>query len=86
MPLTYAIERLRKAASGLPQVEECTSYGTPAFKLRKKFLCRVKDADTVVLMCPVEEKDLLMAAAPAAKAQARRRRFSWSISLHASVG
>jgi hypothetical protein len=62
--LSYAVERLRAAAAGLPEVEEGTSYGTPALKIRKKFLCRVKDADTVVLMCALEEKELLMAAAP----------------------
>ena len=32
--------------------------------MRKKFLARVKDADTVVLMCPLEEKEMLMEAAP----------------------
>jgi hypothetical protein len=60
----YAVERMRKAAADLPEVEESTSYGTPALKVRKKFLCRIKDPDTLVLMCPLEEKELLMAAAP----------------------
>jgi hypothetical protein len=59
-----ALARLRAAAAGLPEVEESTSYGKPALKLRKKFLCGVKDADTVVLMCPIEEKELLIEAAP----------------------
>ena len=44
-----AFEKLRKAAQGLPEVEAGTSYGTPALKLGKKLLCRVKDRDTVVL-------------------------------------
>ena len=52
------------AASGLAEIEQTTSYGTPAFKVRKKLLCRVKDADTVVVMCPLEEKELLIEAAP----------------------
>lgn len=60
----YALARLRQAAAGLPQVEESTSYGTPALKVRGKLMCRIKDADTVVLMCPLEEKELLMKAAP----------------------
>lgn len=60
----YALVRLRKAAAGLPGVEEGTSYGTPALKVRGKLICRIKDAGTVVLMCPLEEKELLMAAAP----------------------
>jgi hypothetical protein len=35
-----------------------------SLKVRGKSLCRVKDPDTVVLMCPLEEKELLIAAAP----------------------
>lgn len=62
--LAPVVERLRKAASGLPGIEQGTSYGTPALKVRKKFLCRVKDSDTIVLTCPLEEKELLIAAAP----------------------
>ncbi len=62
--LVPVVERLRKAASGLAGIEEGTSYGTPALKVRRKFLCRVKDADTIVLTCPLDEKELLMSAAP----------------------
>jgi hypothetical protein len=58
------LTRLGAAAEGLPEVEVGTSYGTPALKVRKKMLCRVKDADTVVVMCPLEEKELLIEAAP----------------------
>jgi hypothetical protein len=60
----YAFDRLKKAAAGLPEVEESSWFGTPSLKVRKKSMCRVKDPDTVVLMCPLEEKELLMAAAP----------------------
>ena len=59
-----AFERLRLAARDLPQIEEASSYGSPALKVRGKFLCRVKDSDTLVLMCPLEEKQVLMEAAP----------------------
>ena len=62
--LSSAFAKLKAAAEGLPEVEEGTSYGTPALKVRKKFLCRVKDPDAVVVMCPLEEKELLMEAAP----------------------
>lgn len=55
---------LKAAASGLPDVVEATSYGTPALKAGKKLMARVKDADTVVLMCPLEEKQLLLEVAP----------------------
>ena len=59
-----AFARLVAAARDLPEVAEGTSYGTPSLTVRKKFLSRVKDADTVVLMCPLEEKELLIEAAP----------------------
>lgn len=62
--LEPAFERLRKAAGTLPEVEASTSYGTPALKVRNKSFCRVKDADTVVLMVDLEEKDMLIGAAP----------------------
>jgi hypothetical protein len=59
-----AVERLRKAAGFLPGVAESTSYGTPSLKIGKKLLSRVKDAQTLVVMCPLEEKPALMEAAP----------------------
>lgn len=59
-----AFAKLKAAATGLPEIEEGTSYGTPSLKVRKKFLCRVKDADTIAVICPLEEKELLMEAAP----------------------
>lgn len=62
--LSPAFEKLKQAASGLPDIEPGTSYGTPALKLGKKLICRVKDADTAVLLAPLDEKEMLMAAAP----------------------
>jgi hypothetical protein len=62
--LSYAAERLWQAGKALPEIERSTWYGTPSLKVRTKSLCRVKDADTVVLMCPLEEKELLKEAAP----------------------
>jgi len=59
-----AFGRLRRAAARLPRIDEATSYGTPSLKVHGKFLCRVKDPGTVVLACPLEEKELLIAAAP----------------------
>ncbi len=60
-----AFELLKRAADGLPGVTEGTSYGTPALKIGKKMLARMKDAATVVLACPPEEKEMLIEAAPA---------------------
>ena len=62
--LSSAFAKLLAAADGLPDVVETTSYGTPWLKVRKKFLCRVKDGATVVVMCPLEEKEMLIEAAP----------------------
>jgi hypothetical protein len=53
------------ASLGLEGIEQGTSYGTPALKARGKLLVRVKDAGTVVFMCPHEEKAMLMQADPA---------------------
>ena len=51
-------------ARGLPGIQEGTSYGTPALRVVRKPLARMKDAETLVLMCAIEEKELLMEAAP----------------------
>ena len=60
----FAAKCLWNAGKGLPEVERSTSYGTFAVKVRGKLMARVKDADTVVLACPAEEKELLKEAAP----------------------
>jgi hypothetical protein len=50
--------------AGWPGVEESTSYGTPALKVRGKLLLRLREPGIVVLMCALEEKEFLMSAAP----------------------
>lgn len=60
--LQPAFAKLRSAAAGLPGIVEATSYGTPSLRVGRKFLSRVKDADTVVLLCPLEEKEMLLEA------------------------
>lgn len=62
--LAPAFARLKQAAKDLPEVEVGLSYGTPALRVGKKLICRVKDAGTAVLMCDLEEKEMLMASAP----------------------
>lgn len=62
--LSGAFAALRAAARHLPGIVETTSYGTPALKVGKKLLARVKDARTMVLMCPLDEKEMLFEAAP----------------------
>jgi len=49
----------------LPEVEESTSYGTPALKVRGKLLVRLKeDGKTLVLRVTFAERERLLAAAP----------------------
>jgi hypothetical protein len=64
--LDHTIARIRTAlaAAKLPEVEEGKSFGTFAIKVRGKFLMRVKDPDTLVFRCLIEEKGLLIEAAP----------------------
>lgn len=52
------------AAATLPEIAAGSSYGTPSLNIRGKFIARVRDAATLVVRCPLEEKELLMAAAP----------------------
>ena len=47
-----------------PGIEESTSYGTPALKVRGKLILRLSEADIFVLPCPVEEKLFLIDMAP----------------------
>ena len=47
-----------------PGVEEGTSYGTPALKVRGKLFARLKDADTLVVHSAPDEKEMLMEVDP----------------------
>ena len=59
-----ARRKLLSALDGLPDIVEATSYGEPAFNVGKKYLCRIRDADILVVISPLEEKEMLIAAAP----------------------
>ena len=48
----------------LPEVSRGTSHGTPALKVKDKSFVRLKDAATLVLLCPIEQKALLMEISP----------------------
>ena len=61
--MTFA--QLRKLAVALPGVEESTSYGTPAFKVKKKLLARMhQDGESLVLHMDFDERETLMEADP----------------------
>jgi len=56
---------VRRVALSFPGVEEGTSYGTPAFRVRGKFLARLReDGETLVVKCGYDERDLRMQADP----------------------
>jgi hypothetical protein len=48
-------------ARALPEVEEGTAYGTPALRIRGRFLGRVRaDGDTLAIRCDIDERPLLV--------------------------
>lgn len=56
---------IRKVASSLSGVEEGTSYGTPAFRYRKKLLARLhQDGASIVLKVGDATRDHLLQADP----------------------
>jgi hypothetical protein len=57
---------LRNFALPWPEVEDGTSYGTAALKVRKKLLARLReDGDSMVLPgVPFEERDMLVESQP----------------------
>ncbi len=57
------VTRLAQAA-GLPEVTLGTSYGTPALEVRGKSFVRIREAGVLVVMCALEEKEMLMEAEP----------------------
>jgi hypothetical protein len=58
------LARLQRLSQHLPGVETGTSYGTPALKVAGKLFLRIKDAETLVLMAPLDEKERLIEMAP----------------------
>lgn len=53
-----------RIATALPEVEETTSYRTPSLKVRKKGFARLRtEAEGgLMLKCPMEEKEALLAS------------------------
>jgi hypothetical protein len=63
MPLTF--KDVRKIALSLANVEEGTSYGTPAFKVDGKLLARLReDGESLVVGTTFEEREEMMTAEP----------------------
>jgi hypothetical protein len=57
---------IRKLALAWPEVEDGSSYGTPALKVRKKMLVRLKeDGDSLVMPgVPHDERTMLVETQP----------------------
>jgi hypothetical protein len=56
---------IRKIALGWTEVEDGTSYGTPALKVRKKMLVRLKEGDSLVMPgVPLDEREMLIESQP----------------------
>ena len=54
-----------KIGSDLPELEESTSYGRPALKVRGKFVAALRtNPDALVVRCDLEEKPFLLEARP----------------------
>jgi hypothetical protein len=64
-PVTY--DTVRRLGLTFPSVEEGTSYGTPALKVKGKLFVRWgkdDDPDTIVVKMPFDQREELMAADP----------------------
>jgi hypothetical protein len=69
--VTY--ETVRRMGLALPDVEEGTSYGTPALKVRGSLMTRLwEDGKTLVMKTTIEEREELVGADPAAEGASRR--------------
>jgi hypothetical protein len=57
---------VRKIALAWPEVEDGSSYGTPALKVRKKLLVRLReDGDSLVMPgVPQDEREMLVESRP----------------------
>ena len=61
--MTY--EDVRRIGLAMPGVEEGTSYGTAALKVKKKLFVRLKeDGDSLVIGMPFEQREALIAEEP----------------------
>jgi hypothetical protein len=58
-------EQVRLAARGLPGVEDSTSYGTPALKVRGKLLARLhQGGECLVLRADLLDREILLQSDP----------------------
>jgi hypothetical protein len=59
------VETLRRIALSFPGVEEGTSYGTLAYRVCKKFICRMKeDGESLAIRMEFGEREILVEGEP----------------------
>jgi len=64
-PATPAFDAVRQIAHTLEGVEDSVSYGTAALKVHGALFIRLReDDDTLVLRCPIEDRDALIESDP----------------------
>ncbi|MFN8513627.1 MAG: hypothetical protein U0841_13785 [Chloroflexia bacterium] len=68
-------ETVRQLALALPEVQEGTAYGTPAFKVRKKTFARGREEGVLVVWCDLVYKDVLLNRSPRSTSPRRTTRF-----------
>jgi hypothetical protein len=60
-----SLDQLRTLMLALPEVDEGTSYGTPGFRVKGKFLARLwEGGEVLVLRIGMFERDVLINAEP----------------------
>ncbi len=60
------VDTLRRIALSFAGVEEGTSYGTLAYRVSKKFLCRMKeDGESLAIRMDYVEREMLIEGEPA---------------------
>jgi hypothetical protein len=64
-PARITYETVRQIVLAFPNVEEGTSYRTPALKVKGKLFVRLReDPDSLVIKMPFDQREELMAADP----------------------
>jgi hypothetical protein len=59
------VETLRRIAFSFPGVEEGTSYGTLAYRVSKKLICRMKeDGESLAIRMEFGEREILVEGEP----------------------
>jgi hypothetical protein len=64
-PTGCTYDTVLEIARSIGDLEEGTSYGTPALKLKKKFLLRLKeDGESIAIRIGFDEREILMQSDP----------------------